>query len=287
MEIVKTGLSTFRVTGNATDINTSGQATKSYSGALTSIVIEGGAGGDAFNVTNLSPLKSFVFHGNSGIDTLSTANLKTVTGGTVNITLGTETGSVNFFGAATTLHGVLNVDLGGGGDIGFRSAVTTIDRAVTITGGLGADSLAITGATTLFRSSLNFDGGGADDSFISYGKSLTVQGLVSMDGGAGANTYLFGTDNQIFGRTLTTGSTDLKLGVGAGTLTFKGNSLRVYGDLKIDLGAGGGVAQLNSLVTTVRDNVQVAGGVGNDILHFEGRTSIGRALTYAGDAGDD
>ncbi len=287
VEIVKTGLTTFRVTGLDTAINVQGTTSKNFSGALTGVLIEGGAGGDAFNVTNLSPLKSFVFHGNAGIDTLTTANFKTLAASHVTIDLGAGEGSVNFFGLATTLHGDLKVDLGGGGQVGFRSAVTTIDGAVTVTGGPGSDSLAITGDTTLFKNNLIFTGSDGDDSITSSGKLLTIQGLVSLDGGAGTDSFLFSTNSLIFGKSLVAGTTELKLGVGTGTVKFTGNSLHVYGDLKIDLGTGGGSAQVNSLVTTVRDTVQVTGGVGNDSLSFNGRTTIGKTLTFIGDAGAD
>jgi hypothetical protein len=285
--VVKTGLSTFRVEGHETDINLLGQTSKNFTGALTGVLYEGGIGADTFEATNLSPLKSFKFHGNAGLDTLTTSNLKTVAGGVVEIALGAEAGSVNFFGSVTTLHGALGIDLGGGGTAGFRSAVTTVDGAVTVTGGDAADSLFITGLTTLFKNKLTFAGGGGDDTFTNTGKSLTVQGLVSMDGGAASNHFTFAADRNTFGMSLTPGSVDLKLGQGAGSVSFLGKSTSVLGDLKIDLGTGGGDAHLRSAVTTIRDHVLVTGGAGNDNLDFAGRTSIGKSLSFVGNSGDD
>ncbi len=284
--LVKTGASTFRLDGFATDIDILGQTSKSFRGALTGVHFEGGAGADTFEVSNLSPLKSFTFNGNAGVDTLSTSNLKTTAKGITAISLGSETGSVNFFGSATTL-GSLEIDLGGGGTAGFRSAVTTVSGDANITGGLGADSLSITGMTTVFKKTLTFNGGEGNDSFNSSGKSLTVQGLVSMDGGAGGNNFVFGTDTNSFGKSLTGSGMVLNLGEGAGNVTFLGKSTKVLGDLKIDLGTGGGNAHLNSLVTTVRDHVQFTGGAGNDRVEFVGRTSIGKSLSFDGAAGDD
>jgi hypothetical protein len=108
-----------------------------------------------------------------------------------------------------------------------------------------------------------------------------------MDGGAGTNLFVFAADNNQFGNSLTPGLVELKLGVGPGTVTFLGNSTNVLGDLKIDLGTGGGMAHLNSAVTSISNNVQVTGGVGNDTLEFDGHASIGGSLSFLGDTGDD
>jgi hypothetical protein len=251
------------------------------------VLFEGGAGADTFNATNLNPLKSFRFHGNEGVDTLSTSNLKTSANGVVEIALGAETGSVNFFGSVTTLHGTLDIDLGGGGTAGFRSAATIIDGAVTVNGGLGADSLAITGLTTVLKNKLTFNGGEGNDTFLGAGKSLTVQGLVALDGGAGGNEFTFGADTNIFGKSATPGEVNVKLGEGAGTVRFLGKTTSILGNLKIDLGAGGGSAQLKSLATTVRDEVQFTGGEGNDVVEFAGRVSLAKALSFTGNSGDD
>ncbi len=288
VHIVKTGINTFRVQGDGTDVGVLGQTIKNFSGLLTGVLIEGGAGADTFEVTNLSPLKSFRFNGNAGVDSLSTANLKTTLGGRVDITLGSEAGSVNFFGSRTTLHGVLNIDLGGGGGLaGFRSAVTTVDGDATFTGGLGSDALTITGDTAVFRHKLTFNGGGGDDSFTATGIALTVQGFVSMDGGGGTNLFIFGADRNSFGSLLTPGLVDLKIGVGPSAVTFLGKATSILGDLKLDLGAGGGTALLNSPVTNIRDNVQVVGGTGNDVLELNGRVSIGKGLSFLGGTGDE
>ena len=261
---------------------------KSFRGTLSRVVIEGGAGADSFVVTNLSPLKSFTFNGNAGVDTLSTANLKTTTGGRVDIALGSEAGSVNFFGSKTTVHGPLNIDLGsGGGMVGFRSAATTIDGNVVITGGAGSDSVAITGDSTLMRRELKFVGGDADDFFSATGDILNVQGLTSMDGEAGANHFTFAAARNSFGKSLTPGQVDVKLGVGAGSVTFLGKATVVLADLKIDLGTGGGIAQLNSAVTNVRDNVQITGGTGDDTVEVNGRASIGKEFSFSGGGADD
>jgi hypothetical protein len=287
VDIVKTGAKTFRVEGNATDIDVLGQTAKSFRGALNRVRIEGGTGADTFKLTNLSPLRSFGFNGNAGVDSLSTTKFKTKIGGLVDIALGSETGSVDFVGSRTTIHGSLNIDLGGGGTASFGSAITKIDGDVAITGGPGSDSLSITGDATLFKRKLTFNAGDGDDSFSATGISLNVRGFVTMDGGAGTDLFVFGAGNNKFGNSLTAGLVDLKLGVGTGTVTFLGNSTQVLGDLKIDLGTGGGMAHLNSSVTSIRNNVQVTGGVGNDTLEFEGRTSIGRSLSFLGDTGDD
>ncbi|MDB6150244.1 MAG: outer rane autotransporter [Chthoniobacter sp.] len=287
VEIVKTGVNAFRVEGLATDINELGQTSKSFRGALTKVLIEGGAGADKFVVTNLDPLKSFRFNGNAGVDTLSTANLKTSAGGSVEIALGSEAGSVEFLGSRTTVNGALNVDLGGGGTLALRSAVTTVNGEVTVTGGPGSDSVSVTGNKTLFKSKLNYTGGEGDDSFSAAGELLNVRGIVTMDGGAGTDMFLFAADTNKFGNTVKPGALDLRLGEGTGTVTFLGKSTTVLADLKIDLGTGGGTAQLNSLATTVRENLQVTGGAGNDNLNFQGRTSIGKTLSFVGDVGDD
>ena len=287
VNIVKTGTNKFRVEGNATDINDLGQTSESFRGALKDVLIEGGTGADAFALTNLSPLKSFRFNGDAGVDSLSTAKFKTKNGGRVDIALGSETGSVDFAGSRTAIRGDLNIDLGGGGTATFGSAKTTIGRDVAITGGLGGDSLSIIGDTTVLKRKLNFDAGDGNDSFSATGNSLKVKGVVTMDGGAGTNLFDFAADDNKFGTSLKSGSVDLKLGVGPGTITFRGNSTNVLGDLKIDLGTGGSMAQLNSAITSVRHNVQVTGGIGNDTLEFGGRTSIGMSLSFAGDAGDD
>lgn len=287
VEIVKTGTNTFRVEGNATDINDLGQTSKSFRGALKDVRIEGGAGADTFKLTDLSPLKSLRFNGNAGVDSLSTTNFKTKIDGRVDIALGSETGSVDFLGSRTTIHGTLNIDLGGGGTARFGSAITKIDGDVAITGGPGSDTLSITGDTTLFKRKLTFAAGDGNDSFSATGNSLNVRGFVTVDGGAGTNLFVFAADNNKFGNSLTPGLVDLKLGVGPGTVTFLGNSTNILGDLKIDLGAGGGLAQLNSAVTSITKNVQVTGGVGNDTLEFKGSTSIGGSLSFLGDTGDD
>jgi hypothetical protein len=44
---------------------------------------------------------------------------------------------------------------------------------------------------------------------------------------------------------------------------------------------------MNSVVSTVSHSVDVFGGAGNDSLTFGGRSSIGRSLSFLGDAGDD
>ncbi len=288
VEIVKTGTTTFRVDGNATGINDAAVFSKSFRGTLSRVVIEGGAGADSFVVTNLSPLKSFTFNGNAGVDSLSTANLTTTAGGRVDISLGSEAGTVNFFGSRTTVHGPLNIDLGSGGGLaGFRSAATTIDGNVVITGGAASDSVAITGDSALFRRQLTFTGGDADDFFSATGNSLNVQGAVSMDGGAGANEFTFAAARNAFGTALVPGQLDIKLGVGAGLVTFLGKSTNVLGDLKIDLGTGGGTARLNSAVTTIRDHVLLTGGTGDDTVELSGRTSIGKSLSFTGGDADD
>jgi hypothetical protein len=287
VSVVKTGANTFRVTGNDTGINTVGVASKNYQGVLTGVLFEGGAGADIFAVSNLSPLKTFTFHGNEGVDSLRTANLVTAAAGRVDITLGTESGSVNFFGSRTTVHGPLNIDLGGGGTAGLRSVTTTVDGNVTIVGGDGSDVLEISGNATLFRHKLTFTGGGGDDSFTSGGTSLTVLGAVAMDGGEGSNHFTFASNHHSFGTALTAGLVDVKLGVGPGDVTFLGKSTNILGKLKIDLGAGGGTATLDSGVTGVRNSVAVTGGEGDDMVNFHSRTSIGGALSFVGDGGMD
>lgn len=287
VSIVKTGFNTFRVQGNATDIDTAGVAAKNFHGVLTGVLIEGGSGADTFAVSNLAPLKTFTFHGNAGVDALSTANLVTTVGGRVDIDLGSEAGSVNFFGSHTTIHGALNIDLGGGGTAGLRSAVTVVDGNVTVTGGAQSDELAVTGDSALFRHQLIFNGNGGDDSFKALGTTLKVLGTVTIDGGGGSNHFLFGADYHKFGSALTPGVVDLKLGVGPGDVTFLGKGTTVLGELKIDLGTGGGTALLESKVTTVGKSVQITGGAGDDTVMFDGRTSIGGGLSFVGDVGVD
>jgi hypothetical protein len=114
-----------------------------------------------------------------------------------------------------------------------------------------------------------------------------VKGFVAMDGGGGTNHFLFGADNNKFGKDTAPGLVDLKVGVGPGTVNFLGKSTVLLGDLSIDLGAGGGLAHLGSEATTVRNAVQVAGGAGNDTLELDGRTSIGQTLSFLGNSGDD
>ncbi|MEA3210298.1 MAG: hypothetical protein QOE70_3355 [Chthoniobacter sp.] len=286
VSIVKTGSNTFRVEGNATAINTAGVLMEDFRGVLLNVLINGGAGADTFAVTNLSPLKSFTFHGNAGVDSLSTANLVTTAAGRVDIDLGSEAGSVNFFGSQTTIHGALNIDLGGGGTAGLRSAITTVDGDVTVTGGAGADELSLSGDSTLFKHKLTFLGQGGDDTFTTLGTTLSVLGNVALDGGGGSNHFLFGTDNHKFGTTAP-GLVELKLGVGPGDVTFLGKSTSILGELKIDLGSGGGTAHLDSAVTTVRNTVQVDGGAGDDTVEIAGRTSIGGDLTFLGGVGQD
>ncbi len=287
VSLVKTGAYSFRVDGNATDVGVLGQASKSFRGVLKGVVFEGGSGADTFDVGTLSPLKSFQFEGNAGVDTLTVTNLRTTLGGRVDIDLGAETGSVNLLGPTTSIHGPLNVNLGGGGTIALQSASTVIDGAVTVTGGLQADSVSISGASTVFRNKLTFMGGAGDDSFTSSGRVLTVLGLVSMDGEAGTDHFEFGSVRNTFGRTGVVGSMDLTLGEGVGSVQFSGQVTSILGDLKMNLGTGGGSAQLNSATTTIRDTVQVAGGVGNDSLGFNGRVSVGKSLAFLGNDGDD
>ncbi len=285
--IVKTGINTFRVEGNATGINDVAHSSKNFRGTLNHLLIEGGAGADTFGLTNLNPLKSLRFHGNDGVDALSTKNLSVLAGGRVDIALGSQTGSVNFGGAMTSIHSYLNLDLGGGGKVGFGSALTTIDGNVAVTGGPGSDSVSITGDTTLFKQKFTLNGGDGNDTFIAAGNSLHVRGFVAMDGGAGSNLFFFAANHNRFGNSLTPGLVDLKLGEGPGAVTFLGDSTHVLGDLKIDLGTGGGTAQLNSAVGSFRNHVQVTGGAGNDTLEFNGSTSIGRSLSFVGGVGDD
>lgn len=286
VSITKTGSATFRIDGNATDINASGVTSKTFHGVLRSVNIQGGAGADVFALTNLSPLKSLVFNGNAGVDSLTTSNLKTVSGGNVDIVLGSETGSVDFSGARTSLHGHLNIDLGGGGAATFASPATGISGNVAITGA-GSDSLAFTGASTYLTHALTFTGGNGDASVSATGKSLQVKGLVTLNGGSGTNTFELGARTNTFGAAHTPGGVNVNMGAGPGSITFGGNSTSVAGDLKINLGSAGSSAHMDSLVTSVRDTVQVTGGAGNDILAFNGRTSIGKTLSFVGNGGND
>ena len=285
--IVKTGKTTFRVDGIATDINELAQTSENFIGALKQLTIEGGSGADTFELTKLRPLKTFTFHGNAGVDSLTTTNFKTRLNGVIDIALGSETGSIDFSGNRTVLHGALNLDLGGGGSATFGSPLTVVDGNVAITGGPGGDAVLISGATTLFKANLDFNGGDGDDSFTASGSSLKVKGSVAMDGGAGTDRFEFAADKQKFGSQGAPALVDLKLGVGPGSVTFAGASATVLGDLQVDLGGGGGAAQLNSAVTSVAQSVVVTGGAGNDTLGFAGRTTIGRELTFSGDTGDD
>jgi len=285
IEIVKTGTSTFRVEGNATGIDDVAQTSKSYRGTLNHVIIQGGVGADTFKLTNLSPLKSLSFDGDAGVDSLITNNLRTKLAAQVNIDLGADTGSVNFMGSRTIIHGPLNLDLGGGGTALFSSTNTTIYTDVTITGGLGSDNVSITGDKTLFKRAFTFTGADADDTFSATGNVFDVRSFVTMDGGAGANVFTFGADSNKFGRTTAAGLVDIKLGEGAGTVSFLGNTSRILGELRIDLGVGGGIAHVKS--ATVRNDVLVFGGAGNDTLEFEGVTSLAKSLSFFGDIGDD
>jgi hypothetical protein len=287
ISIVQTGLNTFRVEGHDTAINVAGVSAKTYHGVLTGISINGGSGADTFAITNLAPLRTLTFHGNAGVDSLSTANLVTTAGARVDIDLGSEAGSVNFYGTRTTVHGALKIDLGGGGVAGFRSALTTVDGDVSVTGGPGQDKLAFTGDSTLLRHKLTFLGGEGDDYFQAFGTMLNVQGVVTLDGGGGSNHFEFAADHQQFGNALQPGLVAVKLGTGPGDVSFLGKTTSVMGDLKIDLGTGGGTAVLGSLSTTVRNSVQVTGGAGDDTLTLAGRTSIGGSLSFVGDLGLD
>ncbi len=287
IEIVKTGPDTFRVEGNATDVNRMGKTFKNFQGTLTDVLIEGGAGTDTFEVSNLSPLHRLGFNGNAGVDSLSTVNLQITEGGRVDIDLGSETGSVNFFGDETTIHGHLNIDLGGGGTAGFRSTLTTVDTHVEITGGPGSDAVSITGDTTLFKFKLKFDGGGGADSFTASGSSFHVRGAIAMDGGGGTNLFNFTADHNKFGARLAPSLVDIKVGVGPGAVTFLGDTTDIFGDLTIDLGSGGGIARLHSTTTDVTQNVSITGGAGGDTVKTRGSTSIGGDFTFLGSGGDD
>jgi hypothetical protein len=289
IEIVKTSLGKFSVMGTDTGINDVAVLTKNYSGTLNRIVFNGGLGADTVKLTNLAALKSLTFEGGAGVDTLTAANFKTTTAATVNLNLGAEPGTINFTGTKTTIHGPLNMNLGGGGTANFQATTsTTVDGAVTITGGATSDSVNIGGGATLFKNKLSFNGGDGNDYFTSNGTSMKVLGFVTMNGEAGANHFIFGAGTNTFGTALKAGLVDINLGVGAGSVSFLGNNTTILGNVTIDLGTGGGTALLNSaLATTVRNSVDVYGGVGNDSLTFGGRTSIGGGLSLFGDAGDD
>lgn len=287
VEVVKTGLNQFRVDGVATGINELGQMTKSFEGVLLNVVIAGGLGADTFKLTNLQPLKSLQFDGGAGADSLSAAKLKTRAGGAVEINLGSESGTVDFSGKRTILHGALNLDLGGGGTANFGSVFTKVDGDVVISGGAGSDAVSVTGASAVFKSKLSFTGGDGNDSFNATGTSLKLKGLVTMEGGAGTDSFVFGADTNKFAKSTAPGLVDLKLGSGPGTVSFLGNSTSVFGDLKIDLGSGDGAAQLNSTVNAVSGSLLVTGGAGNDSVGLSGSTSIGGNLSFAGDTGDD
>lgn len=287
VEVLKTGTNQFRVQGTGTDVNVVGESSKDFTGVLKHVVITGGVGADNFQLTKLSPLKSLRFDGDAGTDSLSTTKLRTHLGGKVVIDLGSGTGSVDFAGGVTTVDGPLKLKLGGGGTVSFGSGTTTVGGNVVVTGGIGSDSVAITGATTVFKRDFTFLGADGNDSFNATGDLLRVRGVIAMDGGADTDSFSFGADATKVGTRLAPSLIDLKLGAGSGAVTFSGNATKVFGDVKIDLGSGGGVARFDSAVTTLLGDVQVKGGAGNDTLAFNGRTTIGKGLSFVGDTGDE
>ena len=194
INIVKTGAGKFSVEGNSTDINTVGHASQNYHGTLKSVDIEGGSGNDTFALTNLAPLKSLVFNGNGGADSLSAANFRTAPGGHAAVSFASGSGSVNFSGAKTNISSYLNIDLAAGGTVDFAATSTTIGGNVAITGALGGDSVLIPGATALFKAGLSFTGGNGNDSFSSTGKSVSIHGAVNLIGGPDTNSFDFWCD---------------------------------------------------------------------------------------------
>ncbi len=287
VEVVKTGLNSFRVDGTDTGINVVGTNSKDFRGVLKHVQIEGGAGADVLELTNLRPLKSLVFEGNEGVDSLTTNNLRTRGVGTVDIALGSEAGSVDFTGAKTVINGELKLDLGGGGTVALRSEATTVRGAVEIIGGEGSDVVTISGGAAHLNRELSFTTGNGDDSFTAEGKILKVKGAISMLGEGGTNHFTFAAEKNEFGKTNAPGVMDLKVGTGPGSVSFRGESTVLLANLQIDLGAGGGTANVNSAVTQVRDGVTIAGGAGNDAVNFEGRASIGKTISFLGGEGDD
>jgi len=286
VNIVKTGPLTFSVEGNSTNINTVGQASINYRGPLISIDLEGGSGNDTFVLTNLSPLRSLVFNGNGGTDSLSASNFVNSVGGYVDISFASGSGSVAFSGSKTDVARYLDIDLGAGGTIDFGAITTIVNGNVALTGAGGSDSVSFPGATTLLRSGLTFTGGTGNDSFSSTGKSFAVLGASNLAGGPDTNTFDFAATASRFGSVVQPALT-LNLGSGPGTVTFTGTSDLIVGNMAITAGAGGGTAQLNSGVTTVTGSVQLTGGPGNDTLAFSGRTSIGKSLSFTGNGGSD
>ena len=284
--VVKTGPRTFSVEGNSTDINTVGQTSESYRGALTSVDIEGGSGNDIFALTNLNPLKSLVFNGNGGVDSLSASNFRTSAAGHVDVSFDSGSGSVNFSGSKTTVAGYLDIDLGSGGTIGFAATRTVVGGNVSLTGATGGDSVSFTGSTTLLKAGLGFTGGTGDDSLTSSGKSFSVLGATNLTGGPDTNTFDFGATASRFSAAKQP-TLNVNLGSGPGTVSFTGTSDVVVGNVAITAGAGGGTAQFEAGTNAVSGSLQVTGGAGNDTVAFTGRTSIGKTLSFTGNGGTD
>ncbi len=285
--IVRTGTNTYRVTGDGTDIDVVGQTSKNLRGTLKHLLFEGGTGADSFEVMGLGGVESFRFHGGAGVDSLKGFNFKTSTGGWAEISLGAEGGMVEFAGSETRIRGFLDLDLGGGGTVDFRAVVTRVHGNAAMTGGPNSDTVSLSGDSVVFKRKLTFDGGEGDDSFTASGRSFAAVGFVTMLGGGGANTFEFAAAHNYFGAVSVVGIVDIDLGVGAGRVSFSGQSNSVLADLRINLGVGGGLAELVSGTTTIRNNVMLTGGIGNDAVSISGRTTIGKSLSFFGNAGDD
>jgi len=287
VHLVKTGVNKFRVEGVATGINSLDNTSETFRGELKHVLIEGGAGNDQFEVTKLAPLKSFSFNGNAGTDSLTTSGFKIRADGSVNIAMGSETGTVDFGGGKTLIMGSLTMDLGGGATVGFGSAKTLIVGNAVFEGGVASDSVSFTGQKTTLKHSLTFHGAGGDDNFSSTGNTLKVKGNVVMTGDGETDHFVFDSQRMTFGKELAPRVIDINLGAGIGSVEFRGASTEVFGSVRIDLGTGGGTASLVSTETTIQKNVQVTGGAGNDNVEIDGRTKIKKGFSFIGDTGDD
>ena len=305
VSVFQTGPNTYRVFGNATDINTVGNTSFDL-GKLSKLTINCGDGDDEFDLFNLRALTELSFSGGAGDDVLEATNLSVR--GTMEIKGNAGEDSARFDGVSTIITGDVTADSAATGadsiELDFRALNTQIGGNIRVTGGGGNDSLSFfADGSVAIKKGVSFitgAGGGeidlSNDGSLSIGKLSTGESILMTGGDGDDRISANGLNATLASGIRMTGaanqdSIDLSNGLG----TIKIGKLSGGESILFNGGTGDDSISLSAATLTLSGAIDMTGGDGDNSLEIGGlagsakigKLSTGESLLFVGGADDD
>ncbi len=303
VNVFQTGANTYRVDGVATGINAT---TFLDIGKLSSLTIDGGAGGDTFTLNNLRTLTALTYSGGTGDDSLDADNLTVKGAVTLHGNAGDDT--VTFDGLSTLISGDVTIDSAAAAtdriDVQFDAQKTVLGGSILFTGGGGHDFLESFGEGPLsIAKGVNFNAGAgngtvdlSNDDLLTIGKLPTGESIL-FTGGSGDDEVNFGGVNVTLsgGINMTGAALTDQIQFSNNPGTVKIGKLATGQSILFDGGADGDSISTSALSLSMAGAIDFIGGTGTNSISLVaangiakiGKLATGQSIRFVGGTGDD